>query len=50
MNAFDVPSELHCVFQIQRAAYEAAPFAEWDERRGRLERLQGLLRNNESAI
>ncbi|MBC8118548.1 MAG: coniferyl aldehyde dehydrogenase [Burkholderiaceae bacterium] len=50
MNASDVPSELHCVFQIQRAAYEAAPFAEWDERRGRLERLQRLLHNNESAI
>lgn len=50
MNASDVPSELHCVFQIQRAAYEAAPFAEWDERRGRLERLRKLLLDNQSAI
>ena len=50
MNASDVPSELHCVFQIQRAAYEAAPFAEWEERRGRLEKLHALVRDNESAI
>ncbi len=50
MNASDTPSELHCVFEIQRAAYDAAPFAEWDERRGRLERLRGLLNNNEAAI
>src|SRR5215204_829106 len=50
MNASDIPSELHCVFEIQRAAYEAAPFAEWSERRGRLQRLQQLLLDNESAI
>lgn len=50
MNASDTPSELHVIFEIQRAAYEAAPFAEWDERRNRLERLRRLLEDNETAI
>ncbi|MEP6608786.1 MAG: coniferyl aldehyde dehydrogenase [Burkholderiaceae bacterium] len=50
MNASDVPSELHCVFEIQRSAYDAAPYAEWEERRGRLERLRNLLEKNEPAI
>ena len=50
MNASDTPSELHVVFEIQRAAYDAAPFAEWDERRNRLVRLQRLLADNESKI
>ena len=50
MNASDTPAELHVVFQIQRAAYDAAPFAEWEERRNRLERLRRLLEDNEAAI
>ena len=50
MNASDTPAELHTFFQIQRAAYDAAPFAEWDERRNRLERLRRLLTDNEAAI
>ncbi len=50
MNASDTPSELDVVFQIQRAAYDAAPFAEWDERRNRLERLRCLLEDHEAAI
>lgn len=50
MNASDTPSELHVVFEIQRAAYDAAPFAEWDERRNRLERLRRLLADNEAKI
>jgi coniferyl-aldehyde dehydrogenase len=50
MNASDTPIELHVVFQIQRAAYDATPFAEWDERRNRLERLRRLLEDNETAI
>jgi coniferyl-aldehyde dehydrogenase len=50
MNASDAPNELHVVFQIQRAAYDAMPFAEWDERRNRLERLRRLLEDNEAAI
>jgi len=50
MKASDTPIELHVVFQIQRAAYDAAPFAEWDERRNRLERLRRLLEDNEAAI
>ena len=50
MNASDTPAELHTIFQIQRAAYDAAPFAEWDERRNRLERLRCLLADNEAAI
>ena len=50
MNASDTPSELDVVFQIQRAAYDAAPFAEWDERRNRLERLRCLLEDNEGEI
>jgi len=50
MNASDTPAELHVVFQIQRAAYDAMPFAEWDERRNRLERLRRLLEDNEAKI
>ena len=50
MNASDTPAELHVVFQIQRAAYDAAPFAEWDERLNRLERLHRLIADNEAAI
>ena len=50
MNASDTPTELHVTFQIQRAAYDVAPFAEWDERRNRLERLRTLLEQNETAI
>ena len=50
MNASDTPTELHVVFQIQRAAYDAVPFAEWDERRNRLERLRRLIEDNETAI
>ncbi len=50
MNASDAPTELHVIFGIQRAAYDAAPFAEWDERRNRLGRLLHLLERNESAI
>ena len=50
MNASDTPAELHVVFQIQRAAYDAAPFAEWEERRNRLERLRRVLEDNEAAI
>jgi coniferyl-aldehyde dehydrogenase len=50
MKASDTPIELHVAFQIQRAAYDAAPFAEWDERRNRLERLRRLLEDNEAAI
>ena len=50
MKASDTPIELHVVFQIQRAAYDAAPFAEWDERRNRLERLRCLLEDNEGEI
>lgn len=50
MNASDTPGELQVVFQIQRAAYDAAPFAEWDERRNRLQRLRRLLEENESSI
>ena len=50
MNASDTPAELHVVFQIQRAAYDAAPFAEWDERCNRLQRLHRLIAENEAAI
>ena len=50
MNATDLPIELHVAFGIQRAAYDLAPFAEWDERRSRLERLRGLLVDDEAAI
>ncbi len=50
MNASDTPAELHTIFQIQRAAYDATPFAEWDERRDRLERLRRLLADNEAEI
>ncbi len=50
MNASDTPAELHVVFQIQRAAYDAAPFAEWEERRNRLQRLLDLIKDNEAAI
>ena len=50
MNASDTPAELHVVFQIQRAAYDAAPFAEWDERRNRLSDCVDLIEDNEAAI
>ncbi|MGH6611695.1 MAG: coniferyl aldehyde dehydrogenase [Burkholderiaceae bacterium] len=50
MDASDAPAELQVVFQIQRAAYDAAPFAEWDERRSRLDRLLRLIQDNEPAI
>lgn len=50
MNASDTPAELHVVFQIQRAAYDASPFAEWDERCNRLQRLRRLIEDNETAI
>ena len=50
MNASDAPAELQVVFQIQRAAYDAAPFAEWDERRNRLQRLLQLIEKNEPSI
>ncbi len=50
MNASDTPSELHAVFEIQRSAYDAAPFAEWPERCDRLQRLQCLIEENETAI
>ena len=50
MNASDTPAELHVVFQMQRAAYDATPFAEWNERRDRLQRLRDLIRDHESAI
>ena len=50
MNASDTPAELHVVFQIQRASYDAAPFAEWSERRDRLERLRNLICDHEAAI
>ena len=50
MNASDTPAELHVVFQIQRAAHDATPFAEWDERHSRLERLRRLLEDNEAEI
>src|SRR5678816_4626243 len=50
MNASDTPAELHVVFQIQRAAHDATPFAEWDERLNRLERLRRLLEGNEAEI
>jgi coniferyl-aldehyde dehydrogenase len=50
MNISDAPAEPRVVFQIQRAAYDAASFAEWDERRNRLERLRSLIADNESAI
>ncbi len=50
MNASDTPAELHVAFQIQRAAYDAAPFAEWDDRHSRLDRLRRILTDNEPAI
>ena len=50
MNASDAPAEVQVVFQIQRAAYDAAPFAEWDERRNRLQRLLQLIEKNEPSI
>ncbi len=50
MNASDTPSELHVVFEIQRAAHDAAPFAEWGERCNRLQRLRRLIEENEAAI
>jgi coniferyl-aldehyde dehydrogenase len=50
MNQTDVPADLMHAFEVQRAAYDADPFPEWDVRRDRLERLRRLIADNETAI
>jgi coniferyl-aldehyde dehydrogenase len=50
MNSADVPAELLHAFEVQRTAYDAEPFPEWDARRDRLERLRRLIADNETAI
>ena len=50
MSDLDAFSSVQSVFDVQRAAYDAAPAAEWAVRRDRLQRLQRLLAENETAI
>ena len=50
MNPLDVPTELLHAFEVQRSAYDADPFPEWDVRRDRLERLRRLIVDNEAEI
>jgi coniferyl-aldehyde dehydrogenase len=50
MNISDVGADLHRAYAVQRAAYDAAPFPEWAERRDRLQRVRRLIEANETAI
>ncbi|MFN7780828.1 MAG: coniferyl aldehyde dehydrogenase [Betaproteobacteria bacterium] len=50
MKIAEIPTDLLVAFESQRAAHERAPFASWDERRDRLQRLRRLLSENEAAI
>ncbi len=46
----DDPLNLVQAFDRQRAAWLAAPYPPWEERAGRLRRLQDMLRSQEAAI
>ena len=50
MSDLDAFYPVQSVCDVQRAAYDAAPAAEWAVRRDRLQRLQRLLAENETAI
>lgn len=50
MNAADTPTDLHAIFERQRAAFAAAPFPDHAVRSDRLRRLARVLTENESAI
>jgi coniferyl-aldehyde dehydrogenase len=50
MNPSDTPSALHGLYERQRADYDAAPYAEWDVRRDRLQRLLQLIAGHEEEI
>lgn len=50
MNASDVPAALSTSFERQRASYNGAAFPEWNVRRDRLQRLQRLVADHETAI
>lgn len=46
----DLQQDLQQAFERQRAAWLAAPYPAWEERAGRLRRLQSLLQTHEAAI
>jgi coniferyl-aldehyde dehydrogenase len=50
MSPQDFPFDLTRSFERQRAAWLAEPYPTWEERAGRLKRLQGLLQSHEAAI
>ena len=50
MKLPDAPIDLPLAFERQRAAWSAAPCPAWEERAGRLRRLQRLLVEHETAI
>lgn len=50
MKAADVALDLNQVFELQRAAYDQAPFPDWNVRRDRLARLRTLVEASETAI
>lgn len=49
MHPSDLPA-MQRAFELQRASYDAAPFADWPTRRDRLQRLQRLVSANEREI
>jgi coniferyl-aldehyde dehydrogenase len=50
MHNAEIPIDLPIAFEAQRTAHSRAPYASWDERRDRLQRLGRLLSDNEAAI
>jgi coniferyl-aldehyde dehydrogenase len=50
MGPSEIPAALLSAFERQRASYDSAPYPEWGERQGRLQRLQGLIVDHEEEI
>jgi coniferyl-aldehyde dehydrogenase len=50
MSPHDFPHDLQTLFERQRTASLAAPYAPWEERAARLRRLLGLLQSREAEI
>jgi coniferyl-aldehyde dehydrogenase len=50
MKPSDMPTDLHSLFELQRAAFAQQPHTQWPERRERLQRLRRLVVENEDEI
>lgn len=50
MHPTEIPTQMVSLFEAQRAAFAREPYPAWSVRRDRLQRLQRLLLDNESAI